>query len=393
MRDLETELIYRSALERVWRAGVERVGGHAAVVEALSDKRMTKPDAIVAVGKAATGMLEAALSFAGYDTKSLLITKYDHVICRHRANQAKLEEYQSDGTLQIIEAAHPIPDENSLAAGAALTAFVEELGADQHLLVLVSGGASALAEQLPENMNLEKLQQITDEMLSQGLAISHINNRRKQFSQIKDGKLLAKFRGEQLTVMALSDVEGDKIEIIGSGIASSDKVDKRVNITSQIIASNQIARDACAKKAQLLGFEICENSQTAYGDIHTVAQEIIAQIIKGNNGVYIFGGEPTVILPDNPGSGGRNQHLALLLAKMLEGQGGIEFLVGGSDGSDGPTKAAGGFADGNTFTPHDLGQIALDRADAGSFLDESGNLFVTGPTGTNVMDLIIGIKQ
>ena len=185
----------RDALELIWRAGVTRVGGHAAVAEALNGfDKDNKPNAIIAIGKAATGMLEAALGFCGYDTRALLITKIGHVICRHKANQARLEEYQSDGTLQIIEAGHPLPDENSLAAGLALTGFVDQLKADDHLLVLVSGGASALAEHLDEGFDLQRLQSFNDEMLAQGLTIGEINARRKEISKIKDGKLLANSR-------------------------------------------------------------------------------------------------------------------------------------------------------------------------------------------------------
>ncbi len=391
----------KDALELIWRAGVARVGGHPAVVEALNNTDISatdngpnsKPDAIIAIGKAATGMLEAALAFTGHDTRALLITKYGHVICRHKVNQAKLEEYQNDGTLQIIEAGHPLPDENSLAAGIALKQFVEKLEPKNHLLMLVSGGASALAELLPDDFSLEKLQNLNDEMLAQGLAIGEINRRRKEISQIKDGKLLTRSAANELTVLVISDVEGDSVKTVGSGIGSPHAVTANTAVRLEIIASNKIARDASAKKASLLGFEICENSETAYGDVEEVADAIANRLRNGGEGVYIFGGEPTVILPPNPGSGGRNQHLALLLAKKLEAENGIEFLVAGTDGSDGPGNAAGGFGDGESFKSQPGAQAALDQANSGEFLQQSGNLFVTGPTGTNVMDLIVVIKS
>ena len=383
-------MVHRTSLELIWRAGVERVSGHTSVLAALNGMTISKPDAIVAIGKAATPMLEAALAFCGYDTKSLLVTKYDHVVCHHHANLARLQEYRLDGTLQIIESGHPVPDENSLVAGLALSRFVGALDDPCHLLVLVSGGASALGELLPQNLNLKALQKETDKMLGDGLAIGEINRRRKELSMIKDGKLLANFSGKQITVLAISDVQGDEIAVIGSGIAMTNKVADHIQVKSQIVASNKIARDACVKKAELIGYKICENAETAYGDVEEVARNIAGQIIGGADGVYIFGGEPTLVLPQNPGRGGRNQHLALLLAKKIAGLNNIEILVAGSDGSDGPGNAAGGFADGNSFG--EGAQIALDCADSGSFWERSGNLFVTGPTGTNVMDLIVVVK-
>ncbi|MCF6322405.1 MAG: DUF4147 domain-containing protein [Rhizobiaceae bacterium] len=380
---------YRNALELIWRAGVERVGGHRAVSEAMGQK----PDGIIGVGKAATPMVEAALALAGHDTKTLLVTKYGHVICRHKANQERLEEYQNDGTLQVIEAGHPVPDENSLAAGLALQKFVEEMGEESHLLVLVSGGASSLAELLADDFSLEKLQAMNNEMLAQGLDIAAINERRKSVSLIKGGKLLVGFAGKKLSVLAISDVEGDSIETIGSGIGMVDKVSRRVEANVEIIASNTIARNACAQKARMLGFEICENIENAYGDVEMVAENIGKRLKEGDEGIYIFGGEPTVVLPENPGRGGRNQQLCLLLAREISGISGVEFLVAGSDGSDGPTGAAGGFGDGNSFAAQSGASDALANADGGVFLEKTGNLFTTGPTGTNVMDLIIAIKS
>jgi len=388
---MEKRLKHKIALELIWRAGVERVGGHRAVSAAMAG--IAKPDGIIAVGKAATPMLEAALAVAGYDTRSLMVTKTGHVICRHKANQERLEEYQNDGTLQVIEAGHPVPDENSLVAGLALQEFVEGMDKDGHLLVLVSGGASALAELLSDDFTLESLQAMNDELLAEGLDIAAINVQRKRVSLIKGGKLLAGFKGKNLSVLAISDVQGDNIETIGSGIGMIDNVAPGVACDVRIVASNAIAREACAAKAAMLGFEICENTESAYGDVEALAHDIAGRLKGSGEGIYIIGGEPTVVLPDNPGRGGRNQQLALLLARELYGIKGIEFLVAGSDGSDGPTEAAGGFGDGNMYEAVSGGHDALVNADAGVFLEKTGNLFATGPTGTNVMDLIIAIKS
>ena len=381
---------YRGALERIWKAGVESVGGHECVSAALGAGEIIKPDAILSVGKAATPMLEAALAFAGHDTKSLLITKYDHVHCRHKFNDPKLEEYQSDGTLEVIEAGHPTPDENSLKAGARLKEFVEGMGEGSHLMVLVSGGASALAEVLAQDYDLTKLVALNNTMLAQGLDIGAMNAQRREISLIKDGRSLAGFSGDKLTVLAISDIPDDEISVIGSGIGMSNRVADNVVVHSQIIATNKMARDGCASRAQMLGFEVCENSEAMHADVHDLADVIASSLKSGPNGIYIFGGEPTITLPPNPGQGGRNQHLALLLAKRLAGVSGVEFLVAGTDGSDGPTQAAGGFGDGESFG--EGGDEALVRADAGQYLERGGNLFVSGPTGTNVMDLVVAVK-
>ncbi len=383
-------MLFQTALELIWRAGVEQVGGNQTVSAAL--KEYSKADGIIAVGKAATPMVEAALAHSGYDTASLLVTKYGHVICRYKNNQPRMTEYQDDGTLRVIESGHPIPDAKSLEAGEALLKFVDDMAQGSHLLVLVSGGASALAEFVQADMSLKNLQQITQDFLAQGANIEAINAQRKEFSQIKHGKLLASFKGSKVTVLALSDVKGNSIEVIGSGIGMTNMVSDRVESQIRIVGTNQIARDAAKSKAEVLGFEICVNKETAYGDVNDVAQQICDEVIKGANGIYIYGGEPTVVLPDNPGKGGRNQHLALLLAKRFSGKAGIEFLVAGTDGSDGPTEAAGGFGDSESFSMRDNSEEALKCANAGEFLAKTDNLFVTGPTGTNVMDLIIIVK-
>lgn len=382
---------FRSALELIWKAGIARVEGHASVSAALAGD--AKYDGIISVGKAATPMLEAALAHSDHDTRSLLVTKYGHVQCRHKFNDAKLLEYQGDGTLEIIEARHPVPDENSLKAGLALSDFVRAMAKSSRLLLLVSGGASSLAEVLRDDMSIDELQEINESMLAQGLDIGEINSRRKAISLIKDGKLLAGFGGSRLRVMAISDVAGDDIALIGSGIGKIERVNQGVDATVSVIANNEDAREACVKKASMLGFEVISNTENMYGDVETVAAEISMQVFSGKDGVYIFGGEPTVVLPDNPGRGGRNQHLALLLGKHIAGKNGIEILVAGSDGNDGPTSAAGGFADGGSFVAADGAQDALALADAGSYLEVNELLFTCGPTGTNVMDLIVVIKQ
>ncbi len=158
-----------------------------------------------------------------------------------------------------------------------------------------------------------------------------------------------------------------------------------------MIASNQIARDKAAEVAVSLGYEIRHNDESLYGDVYELAKAIGPELRDAAPGVHIRGGEPTIILPDNPGRGGRNQSLALALSEYISGSNNISLLVAGTDGTDGPTSAAGGLVDGNTFTDAKAACQALQNANAGPYLEQRDSLFVTGPTNTNVMDLAIAI--
>lgn len=378
----------KQQLISIFDASVEQVAGFNACYQKVAQNAFSKadfkPDLILAVGKAASGMCAGALSaLASLDSASpcpaLVVTKYQHT-------DPRLLEYPQ---VTVIEAAHPVPDEQSLKAGAALLEAVSALPEQSQVLLLVSGGASSLAESLPEDMSLAQWQQLTDDMLSKGYNIGQINTVRKQTSLIKDGKLLEHFKGKAVEVMAISDVEGDDISVIGSGIGDT----KRAPCDSyyQLIGTNEIARTAAAKTAQSLGYVVQSNIENLYQDVHLAAQEIADKILTAKPGVYIFGGEPTVILPENPGSGGRNQSLALSLAIAIQGRDDIHLLVAGTDGSDGPTDAAGGIVNGQTVNDVQIAQDFLNKADAGSFLREQQAIFITGPTNTNVMDIVIVI--
>ena len=360
----------------IWQAAIDAVYGRQAVLNALEQDSDFEPDLVIAIGKAASGMCEGALErFPRCD--ALVVTKYDHTDPVLRANER----------VQVIESAHPIPDQNSLDAGRALLVRMRAMPADSRVLLLVSGGASALAEALPEDMTLADLQALTDEMIAGGKTIAQINSRRKQASSIKDGKLVEAFNGAEIRVYAISDVQGDSISTIGSGIGDCHRANATARST--VIASNRIAREHAVRKAAELGLPVRQNEETLYGDVFEIAAAIGNRLRDAEPGVYIWGGEPTVILPQNPGKGGRNQSLALAVSEQLAGNNNISLLVAGTDGTDGPTIAAGGLVDGNTWA--DAARLALQNADAGSYLERHDSLFVTGPTNTNVMDLAIAI--
>ena len=367
----------KKQLEQLFDAAVSSVSGRQAVSNAIAEDAPFPPSLIIAVGKAAVGMTLGALD-EWPDCAALVITKYGHVS----------DEFDAFQNVKVIESAHPVPDENSLSAGKQLIDSIEALSTDSHVLFLVSGGASALAETLPSDVSLSALKAMTDEMLATGQTINQINTRRKASSLIKGGKLIERFPGRQIRVYAISDVEGDSIAVIGSGLGDTNRLPDKG--TSRIIASNKMARQAAASKAQQLGLTVMENSETLYGDVFELADRLGPFIANAPPGVYLFGGEPIVTLPEYPGRGGRNQSLALALSAHIAGRDEISVLVAGTDGTDGPTSAAGGLIDGTTWSETSASD-ALRRADAGTYLEQCNGLFSTGPTHTNVMDLLIVI--
>ncbi len=400
----------RAFLTACWSAGVERVRGEHTVRSALEESGPDRIDNLLAVGKAASSMCLGALDRLPPRARGLLITKYGHV-------DAGLQEA---GRMEILEAAHPVPDLHSLAAGRRAVDFVESVPETENLVMLVSGGASALVELLPAGFGLPELERMTGDLLSRGFDITRINSVRRCMSGIKGGRLLARSRTEFLYVYAISDVPSDDIAVIGSGIGAvgpvfegsrdipaefSDLVrvsawdgleharSDRCRVTQRVIASNTLARKAAARYAAQRGYRVVTNEESLHGPVEEISARIHDVLAGGVRGVYVWGGEPTVVLPTAPGRGGRNQHLALCMARRLRGVRNISLIAAGTDGTDGPTDAAGGVIDGRVFDSLPGGDDALAAADSGSFLERTGALFMTGPTGTNVMDLVIAVKS
>lgn len=357
----------------IWTAGVEAVRGEPAVRAALGNLS-SQPDRLIAVGKAACDMARAAmLAFPGLS--STIVTKHGHVT-------------DLPGPAEIFEAGHPIPDDGSLRAGRALQATVAQTAPGEHLLMLVSGGASAVAEVLPDGMTLADWQAESERLIASGADIHAINARRREISQIKGGRLLSGFAGARVTTLAISDVQGDSLDVIGSGIGAAP-AGASFEFEAHIVASNAIARAAAARAVS--DAPIQANEECLYDDVGALARTLGARLRDGPPGLYIFGGEPTVVLPDAPGQGGRNQALALHLAREIAGRDDLQILVAGTDGTDGPTPDAGALVDGATWAAG--ADAALTRADAGTFLGARKALITTGPTGTNVMDLLIAHKS
>lgn len=367
MNDKDTAL-------KIWQAGVDAVGGYAATAEALED--IERPDKILAAGKAAGAMARAALDKFGA-IPCLVVTKDGH----------------GDGLpehVTLIEASHPVPDDRSLNGGRALREAVEDMATGTRLLLLISGGASSLAEDLFDGHTLQDLTDLNTRLLATGLDITAMNAERRKISRIKGGGLLSHFKGAHADVLAISDVPGDDLLVIGSGLGALPE-DMSFAAKAQIIASNAHARATAADLAVTLGLTVLADEEAMHDDLPTLATRIGARLRDMQSGVIVLGGEPTVVLPPNPGRGGRNQALGLALAREIAGEPDLTVVVGGTDGTDGPTDAAGAIVTGETWGTG--AAEALAAADSGTWLEAQDALLTTGPTGTNVMDLLVAFRR
>lgn len=317
--------------------------------------------------------------------QGLLITKDDH---------ASPEVYRL-AQVEIMESAHPVPDQRSLAAGARLLAWVDSVPPEVDLLFLISGGASSLVEALAPGVTFTQLMTLNKSGLASGLSIGELNAKRAQLSQIKGGRLAARLQGRPARALFISDVPGHDPAVIGSGLmgpssSGADAVERRV------IGSIDIAGTAARAEAQALGLEAWRDAQAFDGEAERLAVRFAHELHMNPEQVRIWGGESVVNLPENPGRGGRNQHLALAAARIIAGHDNLMLLVAGTDGTDGITSDAGAIVDGETCSRVALGSLdvqkCLETADSGAALAAAGDLVHTGPTGTNVGDLVIGLK-
>ncbi len=378
----------------LFKAGVDAVGGRQATQRTLQQFSLPDKVHLVALGKAADAMAAGAVAVLGGKLVSgLVITKHDHLS----------QDIREDARLECHEAGHPVPDKASLVAGKRLFDYVASIPTEHLLVFLVSGGTSALVEHLNEGLDLSDLKRETDQLLASGAAIGEMNRHRRTLSQIKGGKLASRVRGQVLQLL-ISDVPGDKPGDIGSGLLVPDEATGMGpelpvwnSIETHIIASSGIAQEAVAAAAEYLGLPVRQASGNLDGDMPEVVDRLAGTLCAEQllPGVYIWGGEPTLVLPDSPGRGGRNQHLALSLAAPLAGSRPCSLLVCGTDGTDGPTGDAGGLVDEQTLSQARDKGLDIDdylaRADAGNCLARLDALVTTGPTGTNVMDLAIAV--
>ena len=393
--------IQRRQLLEIYQAALQAVAGDRAVASWLQGHPLPGEWAVLAIGKAAGAMVEGARAGLGERlAEVMVITKADHGGRPHAGEQ-------------WWEGGHPLPDERSLAAGEALLAFLAGLPERRPLLVLLSGGASALVEVLPTGMDLEQLAEVNRYLLGAGLDIEAINRVRRRLSQIKGGRLLPQLRGRPCVQLMIADVPGDDPAVIGSGpllpcaeqappplpewiaeLCLPPAPAMEAGCESHVIADNRMACEAATRRAEALGLPVTLHSSLFTGPVEQVARQCCDSLLAGPPGLHVWGGESTVVLPAEPGRGGRNQQLALWAATFLAGQENCLLLAAATDGSDGPCSDAGGLVDGGTLARAEeegfSAALALARANAGALLEASGDLISTGATGTNVMDLVLG---
>ena len=344
-------------------------------------------------------------------------------------------------TLVTIEAAHPVPDQRCERAAAEALALAGSLGREEALIVLLSGGASALLTAPPAGLHQEDLARTTAALLAAGADIEELNCVRKHLGTVSGGRLATHARGACVVELVVSDVIGDRLDVIGSGPCSPDpttygdalailarrglrerapqavvayleagaqgKVPETPkpgdpalrHVVARVIAANSDALEAARSEAEKRGFRAILASQELAGEARVAGRRLVSlsRALRTDGPLALLAGGETTVTVRGPGRGGRNQELALAAALALEGVPGISLLAAGTDGSDGPTDAAGAFADGGTVARGralglDAAQ-ALRENDSYAFFATEGGTFRPGPTRTNVMDLVFLVRD
>ena len=382
---------------------------------------------LVGFGKASAEMAQTMeLILENRITGGHILTKYGHSVPLR--------------FVSVSEAGHPVPDQNGTEGTVKIMEIVRKATVNDLVIVLISGGGSALLTDLPAGIGLEDLSKVNSQLINSGADIREINAVRKHISHLKGGQLVRLASPAAVLSLILSDVVGDRLEVIASGptVADSSTFEDALQVLEKyhlestipkpvseylrlgksgllpetvkendpclhrtmnlLLGNNLTALIESQKKAEEFGYEATIVSHVIDGDVSDVANFIMVQTMNAARGTgkrkkaLLFGGEPTVRNTGH-GKGGRNQHLALLIAQKLSGTQGIVFLSAGTDGSDGPTDAAGAVCDGTTVEKAKKmnldAQEYLQNFDSYHFFDAMNGLIKTGPTCTNVMDLMI----
>lgn len=415
----------------IFKAALAAANPYAATLEKLKPPGpKVRRVFVVGAGKAALAMARAAEKVLGTRIEAgVVVTKYGH--------GGKLKR------VRVLEAAHPVPDEAGLAAAREVAEICATAAEGDLVLCLISGGASALLPYPVSGIKLEEKQQTTQLLLACGATIHELNCVRKHLSAIKGGQLAHIVWPARLETFILSDVIGDPLDVIGSGptvpdtttfadaweilyryrltdklppsvrlhleqgvnreIPETPKPGDRIfaRVRNHLVGSNRLSLYAARDQARQLGYRVLLLSTSLDGEAREAAKTYaaIAREVRASGHparpplAILCGGETTVQLSHHHGLGGRNQEMALAAALGIDGLPGTLFLAAGTDGTDGPTEAAGAFATGSTlararqieFDPEEF----LARNDSYHFFKPLGDLLVTGPTGTNVMDLYL----
>jgi glycerate-2-kinase len=436
----------RAELEGLLRAALAAVDGERLVREALREEQGALRVAgrplpaharlvVAGAGKAAAAMAAGFEAGAGARiARGWLVTRDGH------ADAARAAGRLPPARWTVREAGHPVPDARSEAAARELLAFVADTGPGDVLVLLLSGGASALLACPLPGLALADLAGATRALLASGAAIDEVNAVRKHLVEVAGGRLARAAGAGRIEVLAISDVPGDRLDVIGSGPCApdpsrfadalevlarrgcggafpaaarasleagargerpespkpGDPAFARVHTT--VLAGNGTALAAAASAARARGLATLALPGALRGEARAVGRRLAAlaaALRPSRPTLLLAGGETTVTLraQGSEGRGGRSQELALAAALALDGIEGVTLLAAGTDGSDGPTDAAGACADAGTVSRGAAvgldAQSALARHDSHPFFAVEGGLVRTGPTGTNVMDLVL----
>ena len=405
--------LLREHADRIVREAIAAVRPDAAVRLALTGKAFPGRVLLVAAGKAAWQMAKAASDFLGDRIEAgVVVTKYGHVM-------------GPIANFDCYEAGHPVPDENSFRGTQAALKLVDDLQPEDTVLFLLSGGGSALFEKplIPAG----ELQDVTSRLLACGADIVEINTIRKRLSAVKGGRFAQHCAPARVEAVILSDVLGNPVDMIASGPACPDPTTaedaRRIaakyglrlsdearrlldvetpkaldNVETRITGSVRALCAAAAKTCRSLGYE----PVLLTDQLRCQAKEagsFLASILKthrndGKSLAFLAGGE-TVVKLTGRGKGGRNQELALAASPGIAGMKNAAVFSVGSDGTDGPTDAAGGYVDGDTRAALQAAGLTVDgilrENDAYHALEKTGGLIFTGPTGTNVNDVAVAL--
>ena len=403
----------RTDAEQIVRRAIDSVKPDEAVRRALAEMKFPGRVVLVAAGKAAWQMAATAADCLEQPVEDgVVITKYGHVM------------HPLPG-LCCYEAGHPIPDENSFLATRAALERTKDLTETDTVLFLLSGGGSALFEE--PRIPAEQLQDVTQQLLACGADIVEINTIRKRLSAVKGGRFARWCAPAQVRAVILSDILGDPLDMIASGPAAADpttsaqalaivekyhltlstealaclgeETPKQLdNVTSQVIGSVRQLCAAAEAACKELGYEpvyltdrlCCEAREAG----RFLAGILRSHAADGRRMAWLAGGE-TVVHLTGKGKGGRNQELALAAAEGIAGIRHAALISVGSDGTDGPTDAAGGYVDGDTLSALEAQGISLFEVlaenDAYHALQKVDGLIITGPTGTNVNDIAVAL--
>ena len=405
--------LLRSHANQIISAAIQAVLPDEAVKRALEGRKFPGRVLLVAAGKAAWQMAKAASDCLGSRIdQGVVVTKYSHVM-------------GPIANFTCCEAGHPVPDENSFAGTQRALELVADLQPDDTVLFLLSGGGSALFEK--PLISGPVLQDITSQLLACGADIVEINTIRKRLSAVKGGRFAALCKPAHVLAIVLSDILGDPLDMIASGpacpdsttcqqaIAIAEKYQLKLTDEAKVLLSQETPKildnvttlvngsvkelcTAAAAACKDLGYEpilltdqLCCQAKEAGSFLASILK---AHVPDGKKLAFLAGGE-TVVQLTGKGKGGRNQELALAAAVGIDGIPGAAVFSVGSDGTDGPTDAAGGYVDYETaavLRSHgiDIYQVLNDN-DAYHALQKSDGLLITGPTGTNVNDVAIAL--